>query len=45
MGRKLRYKILVHNFSIVEVLYNTGATIEKMPFTENKLDLENNQIM
>ena len=34
MGQVLRYKILVRNFAIHEILYNTGSSIESIPFEE-----------
>lgn len=32
MGVELRYKILVRDLAIFEVLYNTGNSIEVVPF-------------
>ena len=37
MGIILRYKILVKDLAIFEVLYNTGNSIEVIPFQEIKL--------
>lgn len=34
MGVTLRYKILVKNLTIFEILYNTGSSIEVVPFEE-----------
>jgi hypothetical protein len=31
-GRSLRYKILVHDWKILDVLYNTGSRIEPVMF-------------
>ena len=36
MGIVLRYKILVKDLAIFEVLYNTGNSIEVIPFEEIK---------
>ena len=37
MGVVLRYKILVKDLAIFEVLYNTGSSIEVIPFEEFKV--------
>ena len=37
MGVMLRYKILVKNLTIFEILYNTGSSIEVIPFEEIRL--------
>ena len=34
-GRSLRYKILVYDWKIRDVLYNSGSTIEPVVFQEN----------
>lgn len=34
MGTVLRYKILVKNLTIFEILYNTGSSVEVVPFEE-----------
>ena len=34
MGVMLRYKILVRNYAIFEILYNTGSSVETVPFEE-----------
>ena len=39
-GQVLRYKILIQNRRILTVLYNSGASIEEIPFKEIKLSLE-----
>lgn len=39
MGQTLRYKILVKNLSIHEVLYNTGSSVEVIPFEEIRLEV------
>jgi len=37
MGVMLRYKILVKNLTIFEILYNTGSSVEVIPFQEIRL--------
>ena len=39
MGQILRYKILVKNLSIFEVLYNTGSSVEVIPHEEIRLEV------
>jgi len=39
-GQVLRYKILIQNNQILTVLYNSGASIEEIPFQENKFSLD-----
>ena len=34
MGTILRYRILVKNLTIFEILYNTGSSVETIPFEE-----------
>jgi hypothetical protein len=40
MGVSLRYKILVHDFKIRDVLYNNGTSIEAVQFEEVRIDTE-----
>mmetsp|Transcript_10574 Transcript_10574/g.9322 ORF Transcript_10574/g.9322 Transcript_10574/m.9322 type:complete len:272 (+) Transcript_10574:950-1765(+) len=40
-GQVLRYKVLIQNHKILTVLYNSGASIEEIPFKETKLCLDN----
>ena len=37
-GMPLRYKILVKNLVIREILYNTGSSIESIPFEEIRFE-------
>lgn len=37
MGVVLRYRILVKNLTIHEILYNTGSSVEVVPFEEVRL--------
>ena len=39
MGILLRYKILVKNLTIHEILYNTGSSIEVVPFQEFRFEV------
>jgi len=36
-GRPLRYKILCQNMHVHSVLYNTGSSVEEVPFEEHKV--------
>ena len=36
-GRVLRYKILVRDLAIRQILYNTGKSVEKIPFEEFRI--------
>lgn len=38
MGVMLRYKVLVKNLAIFEILYNTGSSVEVIPFQEIRLE-------
>lgn len=38
-GQVLRYKILIKDHQILTVLYNSGASIEEIPFKEVKIDM------
>ena len=40
MGVSLRYKILVHDFKIRDVLYNNGTSIEAVYFEEVKINTD-----
>lgn len=35
----LRYKILVKNLTIFDILYNTGSSIESVPFEEVRYEV------
>ena len=39
MGTVLRYKILIKNLAVHEILYNTGSSIENVPFHEFRLEI------
>ena len=39
MGVTLRYKVLVKNYTIHDILYNTGSSIESLPFQEMRLEV------
>jgi len=39
MGVMLRYKILVKNLTIFDILYNTGSSIESVPFEEVRFEV------
>lgn len=39
MGTILRYKILVKNLAVHEILYNTGSSIEVVPFEEIRYEI------
>ena len=39
MGTILRYKILVKNLAVHEILYNTGSSIEVVPFEEIRFEI------
>ena len=45
MGLVLRYRILVKDLAIHEVLYNTGSSIESIPFEEFKLQPSEKRII
>ena len=36
-GRPLRYKVLVRDLAIKQILYNTGNSVEKIPFEEFRI--------
>lgn len=36
-GQVLRYKILVHDWKIRDVLYNNGSSVEPLPFAETSI--------
>ena len=38
-GQVLRYKILIQNHRILTVLYNSGASVDEIPFSETKLSI------
>ena len=38
-GRPLRYKVLVRDLAIKQILYNTGNSVEKIPFEEFRLSV------
>lgn len=39
-GQMLRYKILVYDWKIRDVLYNNGSSVEAVPFAETKISFE-----
>lgn len=39
MGVMLRYRILVKNLAIHEILYNTGSSVEVVPFEEFRFEV------
>ena len=39
MGVLLRYRILVKNLAIHEILYNTGSSVEVVPFQEFRYEV------
>lgn len=39
-GRELRYKILVFDWKIRDVLYNTGSSVEPVMFQENIISID-----
>jgi len=39
MGIQLRYKVLVKNLTIFEILYNTGSSVEVVPFEEVRFEV------
>jgi hypothetical protein len=39
-GQELRFKILIQNHQILTVLYNSGASIDEIPFKETKFDMQ-----
>ena len=39
MGTVLRYKLLVKNLAVHEILYNTGSSVEVVPFDEVRFEL------
>jgi len=42
MGVQRRYKLLVKNLTIFEILYNTGSSIEVVPFEEVRFEIGQN---